>query len=211
MRWIIKMNSAKPGRIAPLGKDTRGATIVEFGIILVPMCVVMLGALDLGYQSYVRAIAQGVLDDVARTASVEDPEFQATGDTLEERVENALTERLESITVAPTYDIEQTNYYRFAGVGSSEKLITDRNRNGRYDAGDCFEDLNDNERFDVNAGRPGVGGADDVVFHEVNIEMPRLLPMMGFLGVPDTYVVTARAAIRNQPWTAQGVPATVCV
>lgn len=198
-------------RIRRLRDDSRGMALTEFGLILVPLMVVLLGAFDLGYQSYVRAVLQGVLNDVSRTAAVEDPTFTTEGDTVEEQIAAAIEARVNGIARNATYTIEQTNYYEFTGVNASEKLITDFNSNGEYDSGDCFEDLNDNGQFDSQAGRTGMGGADDVVFYEVTVTMPRLVPVTGLIGVPENYTIEAEAAIRNQPYANQEIPETVCV
>ncbi|MCA1748394.1 MAG: TadE/TadG family type IV pilus assembly protein [Parasphingopyxis sp.] len=197
---------------APLRKlrdDSRGMALTEFGLILVPLMIVLLGAFDLGYQAYVRAVLQGALNDISRTASVESPGLGGSG-TIEEQIAAAIEERVDGIARHATYTIEQTNYYEFTGVNASEKLITDFNDNGEYDSGDCFEDLNGNGSFDEQAGRTGRGGADDVVFYEVTVEMPRLVPVTGLIGVPDNYTINANAAIRNQPYANQAEPETVC-
>jgi Flp pilus assembly pilin Flp len=194
-----------------LARDEQGMAVTEFGLIVVPLMVVLLGAFDLGYQSYVRAQLQGVLNDVARTATVESPNIVGTATTVEGRIEEQIEERVNAIARHATYTIEQTNFYEFAGVGRSEKLLTDVNGNGDYDAGDCFEDINNNGAFDEDAGATGRGGADDVVFYEVTLVMPRIVPVMGLIGVPDNYTIEARAAVRNQPFAEQAVPPTVCV
>ena len=194
-----------------LGRDERGMAATEFGLLVVPLCIVLLGAFDLGYQSYVRAQLQGVLNDVARTAVVENPDFSAySGATTEERIENAIEERVNDIARNATYTIEQTSFYEFAGVGNAEKLLTDVNGNDQYDPGDCFEDINRNGTFDLDAGATGQGGADDVVFYEVTVSMPRIVPMANLIGMPANYTINARAAVRNQPYDDQAVPPTVC-
>ncbi len=194
-----------------LARDNRGIAAVEFGIIVVPLMIVLLGALDLGYQSYVRAQLQGVLNDVARTATVENPDFSGyTGSSIEERIESAIEERVNNIARNATYTIEQSSFYEFSGVGNAEKLLTDYNSNGAYDTGDCFEDINNNGAFDTDAGDAGQGGADDVVYYEVTISMPRLVPVASLIGVPENYTITARTAVRNQPFADQAIPPTVC-
>ncbi|QLC21527.1 pilus assembly protein [Parasphingopyxis sp. CP4] len=206
MRKIIR-------HIRKLRSDDRGIAATEFGLIVVPLMVILLGAFDIGYQSYVRAQLQGVLNDVARTAVVESPDFSGyAGTSTEERIENAIQERVNGIARNATYTITQTNFYEFSGVGNAEKLLTDNNTNGEYDAvdGDCFEDINNNGAFDLDAGDTGQGGADDVVYYEVTITMPRIVPVMGLIGVPDNYAITAQAAVRNQPFEDQVVPPTVC-
>ncbi|MBD2841748.1 pilus assembly protein [Erythrobacter sp. KMU-140] len=154
---------------------------------------------------------QGVLNDVARTGTVQNPDFGASGATPEEQIENALKNRINLVARNATYTIEQTNYYEFSGVGRSEKLVTDVNGNGEFDASeDCWEDLDGDGEFDEIAGRDGLGGADDVVFYEVNVVMPRLLPMTSLLGFDGNYNLTARAAVRNQPYGDQAVPLVEC-
>lgn len=195
------------------GADSRGMALTEFGLILVPLMIVLLGAFDLGYQSYVRAVVQGVLNDVARTAAVENPNLSGyAGATIEDRIETALEARINEIARNATYDITTSNYYEFSGVGGSEKLVTDNNHDGDYDAADndCFEDLNENGQFDETAGRTGRGGADDVVYYQVTVTMPRLLPVSGLIGVPENYTIRAQAAVRNQPYADQRTPPVEC-
>lgn len=195
-----------------LRRDSDGMALTEFGLILVPLMVVLLGAFDLGYQSYVRSVMQGALYEVARRAAVESPQFSQSGASVEEQIAAAIEERIDGIARNATYTIEQTNYFEFTGIGNPEKLMTDNNDNGQYDAGDddCFEDLNGNGQYDTNAGRSGLGGADDVVFYEVTVTMPRLLPVTSLYGVPDHYTISAQAAIRNQPYADQATPAVEC-
>lgn len=208
------MNEQNSRRRRSLNKivcDARGATLVEFGIIIGPLCVLLLGGLDLGYQSYLRSMLQGALNDVARSGSMEAPEFDCEGDSVQEKIGCVIQTRTDVVARNATYTIETKNFYEFSGVGRSEKLVTDYNNNGVYDAGDCFEDLNENGQYDQDAGREGLGGADDVAFYEVTLTMPRLFPMAGLLGVSDEYNITARSAIRNQPYARQRIPPTVCV
>ncbi len=197
-------------RLHLLPRDASGITLVEFGIVAGPLCVLLLGGLDLGYQSYLRSVVQGALNDVARTSSMEAPEFDCTGETVSDQVRCAIATKTDIVARNATYTIVTRNFYEFSGVGRSEKLITDYNNNGEYDEGDCWEDLNENGVYDTDAGREGLGGADDVAFYEVTVTMPRLFPMAGLLGASDEYNITARAALRNQPYSRQRIPPTVC-
>ena len=68
------------GRVAAccarLARAEQGSTLVEFALILTPLCVLLIGGMDLAYTSYVRTLMQGALDEAARKATVESP---ATG------------------------------------------------------------------------------------------------------------------------------------
>lgn len=201
--------------IGNLARDTEGGTVVEFAFILIPLCMLMLGGMDVAYQSYVRSVLQGALDDVTRAASMETPTFDCPTGTTKEKIKCSIENRVNAIARNGRYELEVTNFYNFSGIGRSEKLITDHNNNGQYDPGDCWQNLDyeeegENPEFDTNAGRDGVGGADDVVFYDMKLTMPRLFPVGSPLGLSDEYTITARAAVRNQPYARQQVPPTVC-
>lgn len=195
-----------------LAKDESGATLIEFAIILIPLCIVLLGGLDLAYQSYVRSVMQGALDDIARRASVEAPSITCGTGTIEVRVECMIKEKVNNVARQGEYDVKIKNFYQFSGVGRSEKLTTDKLTVGVYDPGDCWEDVNNNGNFDqsTSSGRTGVGGADDIVFYEVNLKMPRITGITSFLSGGPNYDITARSAVRNQPYKTQTTPPTVC-
>lgn len=193
-----------------LPRDSEGATIVEFAMILTPLCILLMGGLDLGYQSYVRAVLQGALNDVTRAASMESPMIGCEKEKLEDKVKCAVEERVNDIARNAKYDLKVKSFYDFSGVGRSEKLITDENKNLEYDKGDCWEDFNRNGIYDLNAGADGIGGADDVVFYEMTVTMPRLIPVGAMFGLGDNYTMTARAAVRNQPYARQKSPPKVC-
>jgi hypothetical protein len=195
-----------------LAADKRGVTIIEFAIVAPVLMVLLLGGFDLAHQSYVRSVLQGALNDAARRSAVEDPAFIAAGDTLEERVANLISGQVGP--VAPTAEIEivPRNFYDFTGIGNPEKLMTDVDEDGQYDEtdGDCFADLDEDGEYDTDTGRDGIGGANDVVFYEATLTMPRLVPLHGFLGVDPEYHLRAETAIRNQPYAAQRTPPVVC-
>jgi Flp pilus assembly protein TadG len=195
-----------------LAGDSRGVTIVEFAFVAPVLLLMLIGGFDLAHQSYVRSVMQGALNDAARRAAVEDPEFGSEGDTVEERVEAMVSDRLASVAPDATISVTQENYFDFSGIGNPEKLMTDKNKNGKYDAvdKDCFADLNENGEYDTDTGRDGVGGANDVVFYQATLTMPRLVPLHAFLNVPGDYNLAAETAIRNQPYAVQATPPVVC-
>jgi Flp pilus assembly pilin Flp len=195
-----------------LFREERGAALTEFGLLLLPMCLVLMGGLDMGMQLYYRSQLQGALNDVARAAEVETPQLAAAGSTLDSRIDQAIRDRVGQLVKNPTYTITKTNYYRFASIGRPERLDYDRDNDGRFDAGDdCWVDEYPNNTFDSSMpGRTGRGGADDVVIYEVNLRANRLLPVMGLFGASAQYDLTARTTVRNQPFAAQARPAVVC-
>lgn len=198
--------------IRRLRADHGGVTVVEFALVAMPLSMLLMGGIDLGHQAYIRSVMQGALTDAARRASVQNPDMAASGSTTEEQVTNSIKKQLAAITPGATITVTESNFYDFSGIGNPEKLMTDVNGNGQYDAadGDCFSDLNENGKYDSDTGRDGVGGANDVAFYQADIDMPRLLPVAQLLGFPANYKMNVATAIRNQPYGTQKTPPVVC-
>ncbi len=200
--------------IRRLGRDQRGATIVEFAVIAMPMCVLLMGGLELGYNSYVRSTLQGALHDAARVAAVENPILASEGDTVEEQVANMIKDTVAHVAPNAVVDVDQKSYFEFSSIGEPEKLMTDNNGNGKYDASDedCFEDANGNGTFDPDSGKSGTnGGADDVVLYTAKVSAPRILPLDRLVpGVSEKVEYTLRAAVRNQPYGQQPTAPVIC-
>ena len=202
-----------PPVIRRLRRDQRGATIIEFAIISGPMLLLLMGGLELGYDSYVRSTMQGALNDAARTAAVEFPIINVPGSTVEEQVENLIEEQVHNVAPNATITVTQKSYFDFSSIGDPEKLMTDNNGNGQFDAvdGDCYEDANGNGSYDTDAGKTGNGGADDVVLYTAHVSAPRILPLDGFLpGVGPTIEYSLQTAVRNQPYDQQATAAVIC-
>lgn len=186
-----------------LRSDTRGATLVEFAMIILPLSMALLGLTDLGYRAYVSSVVEGTLHRAARMATV--------GDKTSAQIDTFVTQQLAKFTNGSAPVITKTNYYEFSGVGKPEKLITDLPPLGSWNTGDCYQDLNGNGRWDSVAGRDGLGGSDDIVFYQVSLSYPRLVPMGKLLGWADSQTITANTVMRNQPYSRQVTPVTRCV
>lgn len=210
-------------RIRSLLRDERGAAITELGVLLLPLCILLMGLLDVGYMMYARSVLQGALNDVARAAVVENPDLVGEdGQTLEQRIAAAVEARMDGLARDAVIDTVPSHYDRFTSVGKPEKLITDRNDNGVYDAedGDCFQDMNESGEWDdeaLPAGASGIGGADDIAIYTADMSMDRLFPIDELVGalpigieMSPTYRLQASTAVRNQPYDIQAAPPTVC-
>jgi Flp pilus assembly pilin Flp len=198
-----------PSRRRSLIRNERGAVLTEFGLLIVPMCILLLGLLDLGYLMYLRSTFQGAINDVARLATVQNPTISGTG-TVEQRMDAAIRERMRGLAINATYDVREQSVEDFTQIGKPEKLISDVNRNGRHDPGDCWIDLQQNGTFDTAPVRSGLGGADDVVLYTANLTMPRMFPMAKLLGASPNYEILVKATVRNQPYANQASSPTVC-
>ncbi|WP_256215269.1 TadE/TadG family type IV pilus assembly protein [Sphingobium sp. AP50] len=181
----------------------RGATLMEFGLVAPPLLLTIMGIADLGYQSYLRAVTAGVLDKAARAASV--------GTLNSTQIDSYIQTQMEVINAKNgTTSVTKKSYYDFSRVGQPEKITSDTAPLGTYNSGDCYEDANGNGVFDASGGSEGLGGADDIVYYQVTVSMPRLFPLAKMLGWSATQTATASTVIRNQPWANQATPTVRC-
>lgn len=178
-----------------LWSDRRGATLVEFALILPALCVVLLAIFELGYRSYAASVVQGALHDAARMATV--------GGVSQAQIDAQVRQRLNTFARTSTVTISSTSYYEFTGVRRAETVTGDTAPLGAYNRGDCFEDANGNNRYDLDRGRTGMGGADDIVRYEVTMTYRRILPVARFLGWSDMETIQANTVLRNQPFSGR--------
>jgi Flp pilus assembly protein TadG len=187
-----------------LRHHARGATLLEFGLVAGPLILTIMAIGDLGYQSYLRAVTRGVLEKAARSASV----GTLNSTQIDAYIESQMSAIASKNALPPA--VVKKSYYNFSRVGKPEKITTDTAPIGSYNSGDCYEDANNNGSYDTNSGATGLGGADDIVYYEVTISMPRLFPMAKMLGWSATQSATASTMVRNQPWANQGSPTIRC-
>lgn len=187
-----------------LARDARGATIVEFAIVAPVMCALLVGTFDLGYRSYVNSIVQGSLHEAARMATV--------GGVPTSTIEAHVRARLREFSSDATIETTTQSYSDFNGVAVPEPITSDTAPIGTYNAGDCFSDVNSNGRYDLDRGRGGQGGAEDVVRFQVRMVYPRLFPVGSFFGWSDNVEVVRNTVLRNQPFAGRNtaIPAVVC-
>jgi len=184
-----------------LGGDARGATIVEFAIVVPVLAMLLLGTLDLGYRSYVTSIVQGALHEAARMATV----GGVSTSQIQTHVENRLHEFSRNATITTT----TRSYSDFSGVNVPETITQDTAPAGTYNSGDCFQDANGNGTYDLDRGRGGLGGAEDVVFFEVTMTYPHIVPVGTLLGWSSNVTVRQNTVLRNQPYAGRNTNVTV--
>jgi len=183
-----------PNRRA-LGRDSKGATIVEFALILPVMCMMILGTLDLGYRAYVASIVQGALHDAARMATV--------GGVTTAQIQTFVQNRLQSFSRNATITTTARSYSDYSGVKVAETITNDTVPLGTYNTGDCFEDSNGNGSYDTDRGRSGTGGSEDVVYFEVTMTYPHIVPVGKLFGWSGNITTTQNTVLRNQPYAAR--------
>jgi Flp pilus assembly protein TadG len=186
-----------------LARDRRGATLVEFAIITVPMLVMMMGMFDLAFREYISIQLAGALDQSARQVTVGTTTTTAT-------IRAAVTAQIQTILPGASVSVVPSSYASFATVGKPEPITTDTAPTGSYNAGDCFLDLNGNGKWDADSGLGGTGGSDDIVYYTATVTFPEILPMRKLIGWSSTETVTGTTMMKNQPYASQPDPAVIC-
>jgi Flp pilus assembly protein TadG len=201
---------------ARLLRDRRGASLPEFAIVLMPLLVMLMGAVDIGYQAYVRVVTLGALESASRRVLLEG----ADEATIEADTRAQIKRVLSSANVA----VVTGTFYRFNDIEAMERITLDLNNNGQLDGpvdtdgngvpdkSDCWEDVDNNGvRNLVATGRTGIGGADDIVKSTATVTYTRLLPIWRLIGISETATVAASTMVRRQPYENQGVPTIRCL
>ena len=184
-------------------QDVRGATLVEFAIVAMPLIVMMMAMFDLGFREYISIQLAGALDQSARQVTVGTATNAAA-------IKASVTTQIKTILPGATVDVIPSSYDAFSKVGKPEPITTDTAPIGVYNKGDCFEDENGNGVWDSDSGLNGTGGSDDIVYYTAIVTYPEIVPMRRLLGWSATETVTGTAMMKNQPYASQADPAVVC-
>lgn len=186
--------SATAAALPPrLGRDERGVTAVEFGLVAPVLLMSMFGLFDLGYNVYTASLLEGAIQKVARDSSLEG----ASGKTA--TLDAKVTKMVQTIAPQATVSFARSAYAQFSNVKQPEDF-TDVDNDGVCNNGESFEDANGNGTWDSDQAAAGSGSARDAVLYQVTVTYPRQFPVMKFLGMGSTFSMQARTILRNQPW-----------
>jgi hypothetical protein len=115
-----------------------------------------------------------------------------------------------TVTSTPIWCSVRKSYTSFSVV--KPEPFVDNNGNGKRDPGECFTDVNNNGIWDADPGIAGQGGANDVALYTMTITYPRIFPVAGLMGWPQTQTISSSTLLKNQPYASQTVatPPQVC-
>lgn len=190
-----------------LGRDRRGVTIVEFAIVCPVLFLFIFGVLDIGHGLYMQSVLQGAVQDAGRNAGLESGRLSLT--EIDENVLDSV-QAVMPFVEEDDIDITRLNYENFSDVGVPEDF-DDTNGNLTYDDIECFTDRNDNGQWDPDVGAGGLGGADDIVYYDVQVRYDRLFPLWNLVGLPHRGLAQAATVMRNQPFGEQAERSAVRV
>ena len=183
-----------------LGRDEKGATLVEFAFVAPVLVLTLFGIFDLGYKSYVASVLQGALHEAARLGTV--------GDKTTAQIDTHINNRLREFSRNATVTITHKSYLDFSGVKVPETITSDTAPTGQYNAGDCYQDANGNNQYDTDRGKAGMGNSEDVLHYQITINYPRLFPLTKIMGLSANDMVRSSTVFRNQPYGSRQTAVT---
>jgi Flp pilus assembly protein TadG len=192
--------------IRSLLRDHRGVSATEFALVAPVFLVMLMGGLELGYTSYVKATLEGELQRVGRSRTMETASSDQQRALLEAQVSD--TVRL----LAPTARVSFTRkvFRDYTGATTGMEPFKDANGNGRCDAKEVYEDVNNNDKWDKAGVADSDGGARDVVVFTATVDYDSL-PTAGILSWARSNTIQAQTALRNQPFDQQApLPERTC-
>ncbi|MDZ3830560.1 MAG: TadE/TadG family type IV pilus assembly protein [Sphingopyxis sp.] len=175
--------------------NERGVAIVEYALTAPIFLLLLLGIFDYTWQMYTQQVLDGAVAKAARDATLEENIADQAA------LDNQVRDVVQTVMSGSEVTFVRKAYDSFEEVGDAEPY-TDSNKNESYDAGECFEDINGNGRWDADRGRDGNGGADDVVLYTASVKFDRVLPVWKMLGQPQQVTLSASTVLRNQPFNA---------
>lgn len=187
-----------------LAHEERGATIVEFAIVMPVLTLLLLGAFDTAHSLYMRAVLQGVLQKTARDSALESGTEEAQQTVIDNKV------RAQVKAIANNADIVITRrYYRTFAKAAAQTAeafpgANDTNHNGKCDNNEIFSDDNGNGVRDLDGGDDGQGGAKDRTLYTVALSYPRFFPLYKMIGGSNVTKISASTVLANQPYSDQG-------
>lgn len=185
---------------ARLAREESGATVLEFGFVAPILSVLLLGTLDAGHTLYMQAMLQGAMQKAARDAALESGSASAQQAALDANVQ-AQVQRLNS---SATVSFTRRYYKTFSKAAAAQaESFTDTNGNGTCDAGEPYQDDNNNSVWDKDGGNSGQGGAKDMVVYTASVSYPRLFPLNKLIGLSNTVNLKATTVLENQPYGDQ--------
>lgn len=182
--------------------DQRGAALIEFALVAPVLLVLLLGMFEMGYNYYMQSQLQGAIQRAARDSSTQ----SASGNTV--TIDGRVSQAVHAIVPGASLAFSRRAYSSFSDVRRAEDF-TDIDGDGTCNRGEPFEDANGSGTWDQDRGSLGGGGARDAVLYVVTVSYPRAFGAARLIGLSPRFTTEATTVLRNQPWEAQAMIATV--
>jgi hypothetical protein len=184
-----------------LVRAERGIATMEFALLAPVITMMMFGFLELAWVMSARSALESSTMRAARKIAASDCPAQR-----QQIMTNIITQgmrHVRSVNDEPPQITTKSYASSFGDVGEPEPWIeADGTRNGKYDVGESYTDVNGNGRWDPDMGTSGsVGGANQVVSYTARFRVKPIVPFFAtqFGDTSGEYPIEASTVIRNEP------------
>lgn len=175
--------------------DARGATALEFALILPALLLFIVGSIEAAIILFIGSSIESAVLEASRHGITGGEE---EGISRADRVLDIVAEHTYGLLDMDTVRLETLVYDEFDDIGQPEPL-TDLNGNGSWDDGEVFVDVNGNGHWDADMGEAGLGDGDAVVVYRLSYPWGVVTPMLKqVLGQTVTHV--SSIAVKNEPF-----------
>lgn len=180
--------------------DTRGAAMVEFGIIVVSLLLLVVGIVEFGLLLFTQMQLEGIMSNVSRTTIIGDsPGYPDRVSYMQARMRdeasNMINGRDMILSVEPTQagavrsfvepELCLSNPPTLGPTCPNGTPFVDRNNNGQYDAGSLVSD---------------VGNAGELVQFNVVLPWRFFTPLIAAFFQNGTYIIRTSVVVQNEPF-----------
>ena len=185
-----------------LAQDKTGIAAMEFALIAPVVTVLLFGFIEFAWvQSARSALESATMKGARLIAATDCPANRET--QLIQMIERGMQHVKSSDGEAPK--IQAISYgSSFGDVGEPEPFVdANPTKNGKYDVGETYTDVNGNGKWDPDMGSSGsIGGAGQVVSYTATFRVKSLVPWIASRFSQDgstDYPIKATTVIRNEP------------
>ena len=172
----------------------RGATAVEFALILPVLLLFIVGSIESAIVLFIGSSIEAAVMEASRYGTT----GTATSVSRADRVLEIVSQRTYGLLDMDRVQMDTLVYASFADIGKPEPF-DDSNGNTAYDPGEPYVDVNGNAQWDPDMGEAGLGGPSDVVVYRLRYAWGIVTPIMRqILGESVTHV--SSIAVRNEPF-----------
>ncbi len=167
--------------------------LIEFALIVPTFILFVIGIIEVGMLLFTNVLVEGSLREASRFGIT----GQVVGGTSRETtIKQIVSNGTGGLVKAVDLSVNTFVFQSFSSVGTPEAWI-DNNDNGTIED-DEFDDTNGNGIWD---GKPGAGGAGDIVLYRVDYNHAFITGLMKTFGdTSGKLTMTASIAVRNEPF-----------
>jgi len=177
-------------------RNERGSMVIEFALLTPVFFYMIFGIIEV----FAFMLSEGILESAVRQAARSGlTGYNPSGVSREDYIRAEVQKKVFFINPA-NLNFKTQIYSSFSNINQPEPF-TDKNKDGYYDVGELYTDINANGQWDPDMGVAGSGGAGDIVVYKLTYTWKFMTPFIGqLLSKTGTMDIVANAVVKNEPF-----------